>query len=94
MHSFVQISFDENKQESAARESDIKDNHVTFINKHSETQTFQCCIDIIYSTETKSRIFPRNDINSQAADRLRKLFGNSNGEVGDHLTQPKRKKVL
>lgn len=74
MHTFVQISFDGNQPVDTTRESDVRRNPVSYINSLGETQTFQCFIDIIYTTVNKSTRFIRNNTNKKAAEQLRKLF--------------------
>lgn len=76
MHTFVQISFDGNQPVDTTRESDVRRNPVSYKNSLGDTQTFQCFIDIIYTTANKSTHFIRNNTNEHAAAQLKKMFRN------------------
>ena len=73
-HTFVQISYDENKPDGKALERPVNGHSFSFKNNMGEIQTFHRFIDIVYSTVNGLVEFKRNNINLLAAEELSGLW--------------------
>lgn len=72
-HTFVQISYDENKPEGKSLERPVYGHPFSFENNMGEIHTFRRLIDIVYSTVNGRVEFKRNSTNLRAAEELSRL---------------------